>query len=563
VSDLKRVIQTLLFILLLGLPLSASAADSFKIEIDDSGTAGDYLGVTINAFTGPSPDGGYTGTVNFTVSPHPGTVSPTVSGNFSGGEWKGAVKFFAADDEVVLTCTDGGATGNTITTVYAGLGTQLLILVPGETHTPGFAPGVTPTEPVHLIEGVNHPVTVYVVDDLWNWNKSFMTSIDSSGVGAEITPASFNTSDGRAFFTLRLTMTGLITTSFTSPDPFSNTKQVYSDSASVAWLHLKVPSQITAGAPFALTATVSSSPGDPDQVLTTNSDTFKINRYLSGTSDPASGNWGGPSENLTMVNGQLSRDDFTYDRAESIYLCGEKTSGGSISLIGVSTTPIEVLPNVPAAIQTTLDPAEVQAQHTTHITAHILDQHGNPTRSTLHSFIVKFDQVSGSGFLSVSQTATDLNGNAYCNFTGGVVNEEARIRVRAEHSVTQHLYAETIMPVKVSVAPPQPGAILNYPNPFNPAQDQKTSINYYLNSRGNVEIRIYDAFGRLVLSRDISETAADSVSQNATAAGGAYWEWDGRNGEGRIVANGIYLVNITARGSSGAQKLKRRVGVLK
>ncbi len=564
---MKRTIQMLLSILLLGLPLSASAADYFLIAIDSPVQAGDNLAVTITAFKADDTmDTSYKDTVNFTVSPHPGTVSPTVSGSFVGGEWStNTMQFIAADDNVTLTCTDaGGGTGTAVIDVNAGPGTQLLILVPGETHTPGFSPGVTPIEPRHLIEGYSHPVTVYVVDDFWNWDQSFpSTSIAGSGVGAVITPASFNTSDGRAWFTLRLTMTGLITTGFTCPDAINNTKQVWADSASVAWLHLKVPSQVTAGAPFSLTATVSSQEGDPDQVLPTNSDVFKINRYMTGTSDPALGNWGGQSENLSLTMGQYSGHNFTYDRAESIWLRGEKTGGGSIYLIGVSTTPIEVLPNVPAAIQATLDPAQVQAQHTTHITARILDQYGNPTPSDLHSFVVKFDQVAGSGFLSVSRTAANIDGNAYCDFTGGVVNEEAHIRVRAEHTTTQHIYAETIIPVKVSVAAAQPGAILNYPNPFDPAQGQSTSINYYLESRGNVEIRIYDAFGRLVLSENLSETAGDTISQNATSAGGANWAWDGRNGEGRIVANGIYLVKITARGSTGAQEFKRRVGVLK
>lgn len=569
-SDLKRTIQTLLFILLLGLPLSSSAAVAyFTMDIDSSVQAGDNLAVTVTAKNADhSVDYSYSGTVTFTVSPYPGTVSPTVSGNFDGvsGFWgTGTMNFIAADNEVVLTCTgEGGATGNTITTVNAKTGTQLLILVPGETHTPGFWPGVSPTTLLHLIEGVNHPVTVYVVDDLWNWDESFMsTSIGGSSIGAVINPTTYNTSDGRAYFTIRFTELGLVTSDFTCLDAINNTKQVWADSASLAYLHIKAPSQITAGAPFSLTATVSSQEGDPDAVLTSNGDVFKINRYMSGTSDPALGNWGGPSEHVNMVNGRFFDDTFTYDRAESIWLRGEKTSGGSIYLIGVSTTVIEVLPNVPATIQVTLDPAQVQAKHTTHITARILDQYNNPTQSALHSFIVKFDQISGSGFLSLSQTATNLDGNAYCDFTGGVVNEEALIRVRAEHTATQHIYAETVMTVKVSVAAASPGAILNYPNPFNPAQDQTTSINYYLDSRSNVEIRIYDAFGRLVLSRDLSETAGDSISQNATASGGAYWEWDGRNGESRIVANGIYLVKVTARGSTGVQEFKRRVGVLK
>lgn len=571
---MKRTMQTLLFIFLLGLPLSSSAAVAyFTMVIDSSVQAGDDLTVVVTAKNANGTvDTSYYGTVTFTVSPYPGTVSPTVSGNFASGtgSWEtSTMNFIAADNEVVLTCTgEGGATGNIITTVYAGPGAGLLILLPGQTHTPGFYPGVSPYGEIDLLEGISHRVTVYVVDALWNCDSNYSpTTITVEDSYVDPDPKDYYTENGKAYYSFRFTTKDHVTIGFNSsffPDSFSNAVMVNVLPADIGYLHIKVPSQITAGAPFSLTATVSSQEGDPDQVLTSNNDGFKINRYIAGTSDPALGNWGGPSENLSMSNGVVSRDDFTYDRAESIYLCGEKTSGDVPPYVtGVPSSVIEVLPNVPATIQVTLDPAQVQAKHTTHITARMLDQYGNPTQSALHSFIVKFDQVSGSGFLSVSQTATDLNGNAYCDFTGGVVNEEALIRVRAEHTATQHIYAETVMTVKVSVAAASPGAILNYPNPFNPAQDQKTSINYYLDSRSNVEIRIYDAFGRLVLSRDLSETAADSVSQNATASGGAYWEWDGRNGESRIVANGIYLVKVTARGSTGVQEFKRRVGVLK
>lgn len=68
-------------------------------------------------------------------------------------------------------------------------------------------------------------------------------------------------------------------------------------------------------------------------------------------------------------------------------------------------------------------------------------------------------------------------------------------------------------------------AMFAYPNPFNPMQG---GVTIRLHSPQETEIKIYDFFGNLVRAIREKETSRDFI-------------WDGRNGNGRMVANGGYI----------------------
>lgn len=70
----------------------------------------------------------------------------------------------------------------------------------------------------------------------------------------------------------------------------------------------------------------------------------------------------------------------------------------------------------------------------------------------------------------------------------------------------------------------------NYPNPFS----QNTSIKYYLPKAAPLKLSIYNLKGQLVYSSDLPYAKA----------GEAEFSWDGRDGNGRTNAEGIYLVRI-------------------
>ena len=80
----------------------------------------------------------------------------------------------------------------------------------------------------------------------------------------------------------------------------------------------------------------------------------------------------------------------------------------------------------------------------------------------------------------------------------------------------------------------------NYPNPFA-AGDEVTYITYNLPSDSPVTIKIYTLIGKLVWTEEFplgsSETEA-GILQRVT--------WDGRNQDGEIVRNGIYVCKIEA-----------------
>ncbi|MCK4358310.1 MAG: T9SS type A sorting domain-containing protein, partial [Candidatus Cloacimonetes bacterium] len=100
---------------------------------------------------------------------------------------------------------------------------------------------------------------------------------------------------------------------------------------------------------------------------------------------------------------------------------------------------------------------------------------------------------------------------------------------------------------------PSTGGALNnnniyiYPNPFNPSIETGI-IRYSLAKDGNVTIRIYDVAGNLV--KILIENDAQVAGEEQ------YIEWDGKNGKGDIVANGVYFYVIeSSSGEKGVGKI--------
>jgi hypothetical protein len=94
-------------------------------------------------------------------------------------------------------------------------------------------------------------------------------------------------------------------------------------------------------------------------------------------------------------------------------------------------------------------------------------------------------------------------------------------------------------------------SIYNYPNPFNPDR-ASTTLRYSLAATAQVTIRIYDAGGVLV------RKLIDGVPMNATSEQATVW--DGRNGAGSIVANGVYFYVVE---SSAGERAVGKIAVLR
>jgi hypothetical protein len=92
----------------------------------------------------------------------------------------------------------------------------------------------------------------------------------------------------------------------------------------------------------------------------------------------------------------------------------------------------------------------------------------------------------------------------------------------------------------------------NYPNPFH-AGSQDTRIAYFLDAPAGVSLKIYALTGDLVYEETIP--SGDARAQ----AGPQETTWDGRNGQGEIVRNGVYVCVLNA----GSNSAKFRIAVAK
>jgi predicted MPP superfamily phosphohydrolase len=81
----------------------------------------------------------------------------------------------------------------------------------------------------------------------------------------------------------------------------------------------------------------------------------------------------------------------------------------------------------------------------------------------------------------------------------------------------------------------------NHPNPFNPA----TELDYYLPSSGPVRLAVFDVQGR--------EVAV--LLTGVHPAGKGTVRWDGRDGDGRPVATGVYVARLVAQGETRSRKI--------
>jgi FtsP/CotA-like multicopper oxidase with cupredoxin domain len=120
--------------------------------------------------------------------------------------------------------------------------------------------------------------------------------------------------------------------------------------------------------------------------------------------------------------------------------------------------------------------------------------------------------------------------------------------------ILEHEDNEMMRPYKVVAPPlnpssvlaadsPRPRALLaqNRPNPFHPA----TEIRFTMPWAATVQLAVYDVAGREVRR----------LIEGQVAAGEHVVRWDGRDGTGRDVANGVYVCTLHAPGSTMTRKM--------
>jgi hypothetical protein len=101
--------------------------------------------------------------------------------------------------------------------------------------------------------------------------------------------------------------------------------------------------------------------------------------------------------------------------------------------------------------------------------------------------------------------------------------------------------------------------VTNYPNPFNPNKEE-TNIRYKLSKNADeVKIRIYDITGALVVELD-GDTQGEGTSMMTKYND---VKWNGRNGRGDMVMNGIYPFEVVARSGDKTVSGRGKIAVLK
>jgi hypothetical protein len=96
----------------------------------------------------------------------------------------------------------------------------------------------------------------------------------------------------------------------------------------------------------------------------------------------------------------------------------------------------------------------------------------------------------------------------------------------------------------------------NFPNPFNPARGELTTIGFNLAQDAQVDIEVFSITGRSVKHITRSEFRAAGSHQDAV--------WAGQNDSGIDVQPGTYFCVITARYTSGeTQTARRKIAVVR
>ena len=115
---------------------------------------------------------------------------------------------------------------------------------------------------------------------------------------------------------------------------------------------------------------------------------------------------------------------------------------------------------------------------------------------------------------------------------------------------------ELSITVSLIGANPQSAEPFPYPNPFNPNQ-RPITFEYKLDADSEVTLTVYDLFGQEVWQTSIAPGSSGGRSGFNTV------QWNGKNGEGRTVAVGVYVVQVKAVSNGQTVKSTKKFGVFK
>ena len=419
--------------------------------------------------------------------------------------------------------------------ILPGAYSRILILAPGEELAPGTGTGRT-GEATDQSINFAFTVTVYATDSWWNpvGGVSDLVRVTSSDNMAELPPDTYLT-EGMAQLNVRLSTGGYQTLTVENLSdqgmPVSET-QVRAISSG---FHLEAevsPTEVQAGEPFTLTVKVTNDAGSVIQEINSFVD---IEVQNASTQDPGRGTL--LTTSFQLLQGQRSVTE-TYTFAESIILIASDNQGNAPA----ATEVITVSPGPPAQIGMQCDPSWMGGYKHGTVTATVMDDFDNGVSGQE----VLFELISGGGLLTPIDTLSNDDGSARADFLSP--REPGMTLVRATSGdLISELEIETAL-VNPNAAG---GYITNYPNPFHPGEIP-TVIAYKLSGDAHVTLRIFTISGTPVLKREFQR------GDSGGSEGLNEFEWDGRNGDGKMVGSGGYIVAVEAEGNGETLHVMRR-----
>jgi hypothetical protein len=244
-----------------------------------------------------------------------------------------------------------------------------------------------------------------------------------------------------------------------------------------------------------------------------------------------------------LLQGQRAVSE-TYTFAEPIVIVARDDAGNAPA----TSNAITIGPGLPAQIQLASAPPWVGGNKHATLSARLVDAFDNGVPDQPMVFSV----LAGTGTLTPIDSLTAADGTSRADYLSARQPERGRIRA-SSNGVVADLDLETAF-VDPNAAG---GHVTNYPNPFHPP-DEPTTIAYKLSDHADVTLRIFTMSGDLVLQRRYARGVAGGT------AGLNEVTWDGKNGEGRVVASGGYVALIEAQGTGETlHVIRRKIAVVR
>jgi hypothetical protein len=208
---------------------------------------------------------------------------------------------------------------------------------------------------------------------------------------------------------------------------------------------------------------------------------------------------------------------------------------------------IVIDPGQPATIHLSSNPQWVGGNKHATVTARLVDafENGVPGEP------MQFSLLSGTGTLSPIDSLTLVGGVANADFLSPRQPEIDRIRAHSNA-------IEAFLDLETAFVDPNAGGgtIASYPNPFHP-REAPTTLAYKLDDAAAVTLSIFTLTGQPVRRVEFARGATGG------SAGLNTYVWDGKNGDGKFVSSGGYIVRVEAHGEGETlHRMTRKIAVI-